>query len=231
MQAKDVMTTNVVTVTGQTDVRMIAQRLLERGISAVPVVDDRGRLIGIVSEGDLMRRVESGTERQPSWWLRAFSSTEDRARDYTRSHALKAEDVMTREVITAAEDTPLAEIATLLERHRIKRVPVVRDGKVVGIVSRANLLHGLAVSYTVPTPTAGDNRIREAIVNELAASGVRTEFINIVVSDGVAHLWGAVETDEEKQAARVAAERAAGVKRVEDNTSVMRQMVRATLWV
>lgn len=125
-------------------VHPFAKLLLRRGISAVPVVDADRRVIGIVSEGDLMRRPEAGTECKPSLWLRLISSDEDAARDYVKVHGRHAADVMTRDVVTIDEETSLPEIATILEKHRIKRVPVVRGGPIVGIVSRADLLHSLA---------------------------------------------------------------------------------------
>ncbi len=140
MTAKDIMARPVVSVGPDTSVQEIARLLLERRISAVPVVDDRSRVIGMASEGDLMRRPESRTERHASWWLELLEGTEERARTYLESHGLTARDVMTREVVTVAENTPLDKIATLLERNRIKRVPVLRGGKVVGIVSRARQL-------------------------------------------------------------------------------------------
>ena len=143
MKAKDVMTTEVVYADPETSVRAIAQTLLKRRISAVPVIDDGGRVIGIVSEGDLMRRPESETDRPRSWWLKLLETPEDRASQYLKSHGLTARDVMTREPITVTEDTPLEEIAIVLERRAIKRVPVLRNGKLVGIVTRADLLHGL----------------------------------------------------------------------------------------
>ena len=140
MQAKDVMTTKVVTVQPDARVEHIAALLLERSISGVPVVDADGRLLGIVTEGDLMRRPEIGTERHRGWWLRLFGDERERAAEYARAHGSRAADVMTRNVVTVSEETSVGEIARLLEEHRIKRVPVVRDDKVVGIVSRANLL-------------------------------------------------------------------------------------------
>jgi len=130
MRARDVMTAPALVVPPDAKVEDIAKLLLRRGISAVPVTGNDGRLAGIVSEGDLMRRVESGTERRPSWWLAVFSNEDALARDYAKSRGRHAADVMTREVVTVGEDATLAEIALLLERHRIKRVPVVRDGKV-----------------------------------------------------------------------------------------------------
>src|SRR5690606_8514615 len=140
MQASDVMSTPVISVTEDTSVAEVARLLLRHGISAMPVLGANGRLLGIVSEGDLVRRVESGTEREASWWLRLFGDSEERVRDYAKTHGRRVTDVMTREVTTVNEDASLPEIAALLERRRIKRVPVMRGGEVVGIVSRANLL-------------------------------------------------------------------------------------------
>lgn len=221
MRAGDVMTTRVVTVGPDTAVRTIAQTLVERGISAVPVVDGEGRLLGIVSEGDLMRRAEAGTERQPSWWLDLLASPEDKARDYSRAHGLTARDVMSREVVTVDEDSSLASVAALLERHRIKRVPVVRDGALVGIVSRANLLHGLIAAQPASAATAGDDSaIRERILAAVAEAGLAEPYVNVVVSGGRVQLWGMVSSEAEKDALRVAAETAPGVVAVENNVVV-----------
>lgn len=230
MKAADIMSTPVVSVGPGRSVRDIAKRMIESRVSAVPVVDTDGRVIGIVSEGDLMRRAESGTERHPSWWLGLLAGAESKAHEYVKSHGLTAADVMTRNVLSVAEDTPIAEIAALLEKNRIKRVPVLRDGKVVGIVSRANLMHGLVTVATSPAPSASDQEIRVALDNAFKAAGVQQTFLNALVSGGVVQLWGAVETDDEKRAARIAAESTAGVKRVVDNLGVFPPTVRAVLW-
>ena len=151
MQAKDVMTEGVITVGPDTPIREIASVLLERHISAVPVIDDTGSVIGVVSEGDLIHRPEIGTEaRGRAWWLRLFEDNADLAASYSKSHGAKARDVMTRDVISVEESTPLADIAELLETRHIKRVPVTRDGKLAGIVSRANIVRALAASPEAP---------------------------------------------------------------------------------
>lgn len=222
MKAKHVMTKAVVSVGPITNVQEIARLLLKRRISAVPVVDDRGRVIGMVSEGDLMRRPESRTEGRVSWWLDLLGGPEERARTYLKSHGLTAGDVMTRKVITAAENIPLEKIATLLERNRIKRVPILRHSKLVGIVSRANLLHGLAArsrqagKVATRTPKA----TREAVMAEFRGAGLKTDFMNVVVEGGVAHLWGWVESAAERRAIALAARRTPGVRRVENHLSV-----------
>lgn len=222
MKAKDVMTAPAVSVGPTTPVPAIARLLLARHISAVPVVDGLGSVIGMVSEGDLMRRPESETEGAASWWLALLAGPEERAARYLRSHGLEARDVMTREVFTVNEEASLEEIATLLERHHIKRVPVLRDGALVGIVSRANLLHGLVAR--APTGRASRNQrapTRTAVLAAIRAAELPTDYVNVVVAEGVAHLWGGVESRTEADAIRLAAERTPGVRRVEDHLFVM----------
>lgn len=214
MQAKDVMTSPVVTVSPETPVTDVARLLLERHISAAPVVDESGKLLGIVSEGDLMRRPEAGTERRPSWWLTLISDAQDEAREYLKSHGLTARDVMTTHVLAVDEETALGEIATLLEKHRIKRVPVVRDGRVVGIVSRANLLQALVAQAKPVSPPADDRALREAVMQAIQSTGARTLYMNVVVSNGVVHLWGMAHSPEEKHAICVAAASVTGTGQV-----------------
>jgi CBS domain-containing protein len=227
MQARDVMTTPVITAGPDTSVEEIATCLLDNGISAVPVTDANDRLIGIVSEGDLMRRAESGTESRRSWWLELLLESEEKAAAYARTHGRRARDVMTENPVTVTDDTPLPEVARLLERHRIKRLPVMRDGRVVGIVSRANLLHGLAAPRAEEGTAATDRTMRESILKALKEdAGVRTEMINITVSGGVVHLWGAVPSDQELNALRVVVENTAGVRDVENNVKVMAEPIR-----
>lgn len=231
MRAKDVMTTPVVTVGPETPVPEIARLLIARQISAVPVVSQDGRMMGIVSEGDLMRRVEHADERHRAWWLKLFSSARGDAADYVKTHGRRAADVMTRDVATVEEDAPLHEIAALLEERRIKRVPVARNGRLVGIVSRANLLHGLAVRREeAPAPNADDEVIRSRIQTTLRHDIEKTEFISVVVKDGVVDLWGATESPEVKRAIKVAAETTEGVREVHDHVGILPPMVRATLW-
>jgi CBS domain-containing protein len=229
MIAKDVMTAPVVTVYADTPVRRIAEVLLAHRISAVPVVDARGAIVGIVSEGDLMRRAETGTERHRSWWLRLVSGPDDLARDYVKAHGRGAADVMTRDVITVAEDSPVSAIACLLEERRIKRVPVVRDGRLVGIVSRADLLRGLATQPAPPEPSVSmdDRAIRDRLMRTLGEVGwTRPEFVKVIVTDGVVHLWGLVSSKEQRRALVVAAGNVPGARGVEDHMTLMPP----TLW-
>jgi CBS domain-containing protein len=231
MKAKDVMTTEVVYAAPDTSVRAIAQTLLKRRISAVPVADDDGRVIGIVSEGDLMRRPESETERPRSWWLELIETPEDRANQYLKSHGLTARDVMTREPVTVTEDTPLEEIAMLLERKAIKRVPVLRDGKLVGIVSRADLLHGLvarASQAAQPAPLAPPTR--EAVLAGIRDAGLSLGYVNVVVADGAVHLWGAADSALQRDALALAAKRTPGVTRVENHLVVLPPRLGVGAW-
>jgi CBS domain-containing protein len=225
MRAMDVMTTNVITVSPDTSVQEVAKILSEQNISGVPVVDAQNRLVGIVSEGDLLHRVEMGTDRRTgrrrSWWLDTVGSDEDLARAYVKSHGRTARDVMTSEVTAVSETTELADIANLLETKRIKRVPVVKDGKLVGIVSRANLVRALATAGNrLSADTATDDRtIRQKLLAELQGQEwVHTWAADIIVRDGVVHIWVSDDRPEEEQRAlRVAAENIPGVRGVEEH--------------
>jgi CBS domain-containing protein len=223
MKASDVMVRDVITVLPETSVSDAAKVLLDRGISAVPVVDQDGRLVGIVSEGDLMRRAEIGTQRRRSWWLELLTPSETLAADFVKSHALKVAEVMNRQVITATEDMSLGAIATLLERHGIKRVPIVRDGSIVGIVSRANLLRAFAnlPDQAKPPAPASDEAIRQGVLEHIRAQpGGMPWLVTVSVENGVVDLWGLVSSPEKKRAIRVAAEAMPGVREVRDNLFV-----------
>jgi CBS domain-containing protein len=219
MRAMEVMTSEVITVEQNASVQAVAKLLAERGISAVPVVDRENRVIGMVSEGDLLHRAETGTERRRSWWLDMMASTNKLAGDYVKSHSGKVRDVMTRDVISVTEITPVADIAVLLETNRIKRVPVVRDGKLVGIVSRANLVRALAMTISQASGTEADDlSIRDKLLAELKAQRwAEVSPANVTVKDGVVHLWSSYLSEQEKRALVVAAENTPGVRRVEDH--------------
>jgi len=223
MRAMDIMTTHVVTVGPDTAVKELALLLSERGISGVPVIDSDNRLIGIVSEGDLLHRAETGTERRTEHrrarWLDSLASDRDLARDYVKSHGAKVADIMTRNVVTVSDTAELAEIANLLETKRIKRVPVLRDGKLVGIVSRANLVRALAATTSEPASDGDDRTLRAKLIAELGKQEwAKLWAEDIVVRDKVVHLWFSEDQpEEERQAARVAAENIPGVRQVEQH--------------
>ncbi len=196
-----------------------AKLLADHGISAVPVVDKDNRVIGMVSEGDLLHRAETGTERR-SWWLEMVSSTNKLAGEYIKSHSSRVKDVMTRDVLSVSEETSVADIAILLETNRIKRVPVLRDGKLAGIVSRANLVRALAMTISeAPGGAEADDRsIRNRLLAELKAQKwAEVSPANVTVKDGVVHLWSSYLSDQERRALVVAAENISGVRRVEDH--------------
>ena len=219
MNAADVMVTNVITVGLDACLQDVAHLLLTNRISAVPVVDSDGKVVGIVSEGDLMRRAEAGTGRRRSWWLSLLTGKEGLAAQYVKEHSRKVADVMTRDVITATPDTPLQDIANILEKNSIKRVPIIEDGKMVGLVSRANLLQALAsLRKQIEGGTPNDTKIRETVVQRLNAEPwLRSSLINVIVQDGTVELWGIVDSPTEKKAVRVAAEETPGVRAVNDN--------------
>jgi CBS domain-containing protein len=216
--AADVMTTNVFAVAPDTSVREIATLLHAKRISGVPVVDPNGAVVGIVSEGDLMKHVGAVGEQRRSWWLTMFAGEGALAHDYAKTHARLARDVMTPNVIIVTPTASVAEIANTLERHRIKRVPVVQNGKLIGIVTRGNLLQALG-AVDVSKPVSLDDRtIRERLTAELDAQPwANMGMKNIVVQDGVVHFWGIVDNEDERRALRVAAENTPGVKAVEDH--------------
>jgi CBS domain-containing protein len=218
MKARDVMVSPVITVKPSTSVRELAETLVKQRISAVPVVDDHGALVGIVSEGDLLHRAEARTERRHSWWLTGLIGDETLASEYIKAHSRKVADVMTRRVITAAPDAPLHEIAVLLEKNSIKRVPIIVNGQIVGIVSRANLVQALASSRKELEIPVSDTAIREKILAELKGQPwAHTALLNITVNGGVVDLWGIAQSETERKAIRVAAEGVPGVRAVNDN--------------
>jgi CBS domain-containing protein len=223
MNAADVMVSNVITVNPDADVRDVAKVLLANRISAVPVVDERGGLVGIISEGDLVRRPEIGTERARSWWLAALDANAGLIEEFVRSHSRKVSDVMTRDVVTAKPDDSLADIATLLEKNRIKRVPIVSGDKIVGIVSRANLVQALASLKEVRTETTAmeDAKLRGQVFARLQeAPRTGLSLPNVIVHDGIVRLWGTVSSEADRKVIRVAVEVIPGLRRVIDNLVV-----------
>ncbi len=227
MRARDIMTVPAICVTPDTKLVTIVDLMLKHRISAVPVVDLEGDIVGIVSEGDLMRRKELGIPPERSWWLRALGGKAMLADEFVKAHATVASELMTRDVIVIGEDMLLPEIAKLLARRRIKRVPVVSEGRVVGVVSRANLLQALSldIASAAPHPTASDQQIREQIMSGLAgAKWADTAHLNLVVRDGVVYLWGEVTSKSHREALVAAARDTAGVKDVVDHTQTV-QMI------
>jgi CBS domain-containing protein len=220
MKAMDVMVRDVITVSPDDDVAEAVRLLAEYDVSALPVVDDDDTVIGMISEADLLRREEIGTEKHRRWWLEAVTPATKLAEEFAKSHGRRVEEVMSTNIVSASEDTPLAEIATLLERHRIKRLPILRDGKLAGIVSRANLIQALASSQARPGVVSiadSDRSIRLELLDRLGEQ-TWTDFgeRNVIVSGGVVHLWSLVGSAAEHKALLALAEGVPGVVEVSD---------------
>jgi CBS domain-containing protein len=219
MKASDVMTHNAITIDQDASVMNAVQLMLKRRISGLPVVDSTGALVGILTEGDLLRRVELGTQRRRQRWIEFLIGPGRLASEYVSASGRKVGEVMTTTVHTVTEDTPLSEVVQIMESRRIKRLPVVREGRVVGILSRANLVRTLAtMAHDVKPARATDASIRKSLLAELAKqSWAPVASVDVIVKDGVVHLWGTLTEERQRQGIRVAAENTAGVKRVEDH--------------
>ena len=218
MKVSDVMTRRVVSIAPEAAIFEAIRLMLKHHISGVPVIADRGKLVGIVTESDFLHRPETGTERRRWRWLDAFFGPAAAAKDYVRSHGLKVEDVMTRDPVTAAENTPLDEAVRMMESHNIKRLPVMRRGKLVGIVSRAHLMLALA-SIDRATPSGGnDASIRDRIMTAIREqSWTAGASVDVIVRNGVADLWGTISDVAQREALKVLVARTPGVKKVEDH--------------
>lgn len=219
MNAADVMTRSILSVTPDASLIEAIRLMLDNHVSGLPVIDDAGQLVGILTEGDLLRRGETGTERQRSRWLEILMGPGRLASEYVRTHGRKIDDIMTREPVSVAPEAPLDEIVELMERHRIKRVPVLDGDKLIGIVSRADFLRALARRLDEQaSQVVGDDEIRERILAELAkVSWVPRDGIEIAVENGVVKLNGVILDENEREALRVAAENVSGVRVVEDH--------------
>ncbi|KQW22008.1 histidine kinase [Afipia sp. Root123D2] len=221
MHARDVMVAPVITVKPSTSVKEVAELFLKKKISAVPVIDSQGKLVGILSEGDLLHRVEAGTERHRPWWFEIFMGSDTLAAEYVKSHGRKVSDIMTRKVIVASPETPLHEVATLMEKNAIKRVPIVENGQLVGIVSRANLIQAVATARKLLDIPLSDTTIRERILSHLKNQPwAHTAMLNVTVNAGVVDLWGIAESLAERKAIKVAAESVPDVCAVNDNLTI-----------
>jgi CBS domain-containing protein len=219
MQASDVMTYDVISIEPDATITRAARLMLQKHVSGLPVIDSTGALVGIVTEGDFLRRTETNTARRRPRWLEFIIGPGALADEYVRASGRRVEDIMSRGVYTVTEATPLEEVVKLMEQRRIKRVPVVRDKSVVGIITRANLMRALIhLSLQNAPVSAGDAEIRERLNSELnKQSWAPLGLINIAVKDGVVTFSGALTDERERQALRVAAENVPGVKMVKDD--------------
>ena len=218
MRAHQIMTHDVVTVTPDTAITDAARLMLDRHISGLPVVDGAGKLVGVVSDGDFVRRSEIGTQRKRAGWLQFLIGPGKEATEFVRASGRRVEDVMTADPITASEDTTLENLVEMMERNNIKRVPIMHCGRITGIVTRTNLLRAVAnLARDVPDPTADDDHIRERVTRAIEQHDWRPLGLQVTVRDGIVHLHGIVTDYRSRDAAIVAAENVAGVHQVHDH--------------
>jgi CBS domain-containing protein len=221
MIVSDVMTHKILSVGPDETVDHAINLMLRHGISGLFVVDAAGTLAGVVTEGDLLRRDELGTERHRPWWLRVLVSPGQQALDFTRAHGRKVSDIMTPEVISVATDTSLEVVVETMEKHRIKRVAVTENGRMVGVVARSDLLRALLTherENPPPQAQADDRTIRTHILADLeSASWAPLTTLNVTVASGVVDIWGTITNPDERRAICVMAENAPGVKSVHDH--------------
>ena len=222
MIAADVMTRDVIAIAPEATVGEAVAKMLDKGISGLFVIDAKGVLQGIITEGDLLHRSELGTGRRASWWLRLFSPGREAA-DFTESHSRRVSDLMTTDVITVDESAELTDIVQVLERNGIKRVAVVKNGNVTGVISRANLLRALSAIARETEKASGDDRtIKASIERELGKqSWAPVARIDVTVLNGVVEVWGTITSEDERRAVCVIAENTPGVKRVIDHLMFM----------
>lgn len=218
MRAHQIMTKDVMTVTPHTSIEDAARIMLRTHVSGLPVLDDAGKLVGIVSESDFLRRSEIGTGRKRPAWLQFLIGPGRAATDFVRERGRKVEDVMTENPITVGEETALEELVRLMEKNGIKRLPVMSGNTLKGIVTRSNLLQAVAsMAHEIPDPTADDDHIRDRITRAVNATDWRPISFEVTVRNGVVHLHGIITTDKARQATVVAAQNTAGVKAVHDH--------------
>jgi CBS domain-containing protein len=218
MRAHQIMTRPVISVTPETTIVDAANTMLRKHVSGLPVVDAAGKLVGIISEGDFIRRSEIGTQRKRGRFLKFILGPGQQAADFVHEHARKIGEIMTPEPVTIGEDTPLEEIVRLMEKNNVKRLPVTRGDKIVGIVSRSNLLQAVAsLAREFPDPTADDDHIRNRVIDVLAKNDWCPFGLSVIVRDGIVHLSGVITEERSRQAAIVAAENVTGVNKVHDH--------------
>jgi CBS domain-containing protein len=216
MKVADIMSKDVVSVFPDASVREIASLMLERRISGVPVVDHEQHVLGVVSEGDLIRRPEIDTDRAGRGWLHIFVSEQDRARDFVKSHGRRAREVMTQPVVWVAPETPLDEAVRVMEHHRIKRLPVVEHGRLVGLMTRADVVRALLERKPAAAPAPGDPEVKKRIEELLRSEDwAVSAYVFVEVEAGVVRLWGTVESPAQREALLLAVSGIDGVKDVQ----------------
>jgi len=218
MRAHQIMTRPVITVTPETTIVEAANTMLQRHVSGLPVVDAAGKLVGIISEGDFLRRSEIGTQRKRGRFLKFILGPGQAATDFVHEHGRKVAEIMTPEPLTITEDTALEEIVELMERNNVKRLPVMRGDRIVGIVSRANLLQAVAsLAREIPDPTADDDHIRNRVIDAIEKNDWCPFGLSVIVRGGIVHLSGVITEERSRKAAVVAAENVTSVTKVHDH--------------
>lgn len=226
MKAQDVMTKSVATVRPDTSIQDIAALMVEKHISGIPVVGDDGKVVGMVSQSDLLHRAEVGTERKHKWWFRILADNKDMAREYAKAHGMRASDVMSRYVISVKADAELSDVAEILDNNRIKRVPVMDGDRLVGIITRGDLVRALSLSQLAKG--ASKVKVENGALHKTLQQRIRSQpwlgadqsHINLAISDGVVELWGYVETEDQHTALRALVEETEGVGKVIDKLMV-----------
>ena len=219
MKVSQVMTKHVISIQLEATIVQAIKLMLNNRLSGLPVIDRRGRLVGIITEGDFLHRREISTELKRNVWLDAFFGSEQSAHDYVRAHGIKVAELMTRQPITVDEDTSLDRVVHLMERHRIKRLPVARKGKVVGIISRANLMRALASIHRSTYKTSrNDQEIRKRIVADIDKQNwAYGADIMVLVRDGIVDLCGTLSDPSQRSALKALVREKSGVRKLYDH--------------
>jgi CBS domain-containing protein len=218
MRAHQIMTRQVITIAADASIVDAANIMLDKHISGLPVVDQAGRLVGIVSQGDFLRRAEIGTQRKRGRWLKFLLGPGGAASDFVRERGRKVAEIMTPDPCTVTEDATLEDIVALMERNHVKRLPVLRGDRLAGIVTRTNLLQAVArLTRDVPDPTADDDHIRNHIIGSIEKSDWAPFGLGVIVVNGIVHLSGVITNEQSREASIVAAENVSGVTEVHDH--------------
>ncbi|MEZ5851970.1 MAG: CBS domain-containing protein [Hyphomicrobiaceae bacterium] len=222
MKAHEVMTRGVVTVTPSTAVREVAALLAEKRISGIPVVADDGHVVGIISESDLLHRAEIGTEKPRKSWLRAFADPDRLAREFAKTHGMLVDDIMSRHIVSVAEDTELQDVVNLLEKHNLKRLPVIKEGRLVGLITRGDIVRALSKKAMERVPAAvTDSDLQAQILERMKkAKWLLDSYINLTVADGVVSMWGMAVSEDQRKALTVLINETPGVKQIDDRLRI-----------
>lgn len=222
MRAHEIMTAKVHTISPDTGVGDIARLMASERISGVPVVSEDGSLLGIVSESDLLHRAETGTEKTRKWWIALFLDADTRARDFIKCHAHKASDIMCRYVISVDDNAKLSEVADILDTNNLKRVPVLKAGRMVGIITRGDLVRALANADATTSGQVADAAELQKALNERIGkqNWLNPAYINVVVTDRSVELWGLVGSHDQHKALLILAEETAGARHIDDHLVV-----------